>query len=56
MFFEASYWADDVAPYSLGTQLRRLELFTPHDHPNTLAPLERSGLWVVLHKLGKVGA
>lgn len=37
-------------------QLRRLDLFTERDHPNTLAPLEPGGLWVVLHNRGKVRA
>jgi hypothetical protein len=38
-------------------QLRRMELFSLKDHPNTLAPLvPGKELWVVLHNLGKSDA
>jgi hypothetical protein len=31
-----------------------MELFTPSEHPNTLAPLADGALWAVLHNLGQV--
>ncbi len=42
--------------HNTNLQLRRLQLFSSQDHPNTLAPINDDELWVVLHKLGEVGA
>jgi hypothetical protein len=40
---------------TFGTQVKRHMVFSPQDHPNTLAPLGPGQLWVVLHNLGEVG-
>jgi len=44
------------APAPLLAPLRTIRLFTADDHPNTVAPLSDTDLWVVLHKGGQARA
>lgn len=35
-------------------EVARFELFTPHQHVNSLAPLREDRLWALLHNMGSV--